>query len=347
MPDFSTCRRGWGRAGEPGQWTHAGPVALADVLWWLDSVAEPRPAPPPAIVDGHSLVTAYPNFGPPWDDHAADNVAPLVNDLAHLANTDGRRGHPARGTDWTALWEGAREYLRRRGLAGEYEVRGGAGWRPAEVEAALADGAGAVLLLGVWEPHADGGPRRVGGHYAALAGADLEPGDTALVALSDPLADAAQTSGGRSVPDDPEIHSCREAPLAHDDPGVVSQDVYALADTGLPGSPPELEGYFAPQSYGEAAAFAGMNSAAFVAAFNGQWTGGAVVMTIDALMFVSPVPAPPTATPTGETPGPPGTPSASPPPTATATSTPAEATPTAAIRQEGGRVMLPFAVAGP
>ena len=60
-------------------------MALANVLWWLDSRAEPEPRPPTAAADGHPLVTSYPVFGRAPDDHDAANVGPLVEELAALS----------------------------------------------------------------------------------------------------------------------------------------------------------------------------------------------------------------------------------------------------------------------
>jgi hypothetical protein len=299
VPDFSQCRGPWSRPGSPPQWTHAGPVALADALWWLDSVFEPDPRPPAVVHDGHSLVTAYPEFGRPRDDHSPENLTLLVEDLSLRCDTDGARTSESRGgTRWDDLVAGAESYIGDRHLGGTYRL--------ATIEAPPAtwlseqarQGAAAVLLLGVWEQQADAW-LRVGGHYAALTGIDATVG---WVALSDPLADsAAYGGGGVAVPQDAELHSCREAPRAHDDAGVVSHDTYPVRRaTELPREPLVLEGYFVLRTYGDAAAFRDQNAAPFLAQHIGTWHKGSVVMAVDAALVIAPVapPLPTDASPT-------------------------------------------------
>lgn len=324
MPDFSQCRREWSQPGSPGQWTYAGPVALANVLWWLDSAAEPNPGPPPAVQDGHPLVTAYPVFGRAIDDHAPENLPALVDDLALRAGTDGL-GQPRaeRGTRWESLVEATRDYVRGRRLSSHYAVvtteRPDTTW----LAQRIAETAGVVLLLGVWESQ-ENGWRRVGGHFVALAGSDSTAG---TVAVADPLVDAAGIGGpGRSMPMDPRLHSCRTAPRAHDSPAVISHDAYALEpQPALPGNRSVLTGYFSAASYHEAAAFVGQNAALSLQGMAGAWRGGEVVMALDAALalvpdgFSRPSPTPsPTVSPTA---------TASPSPTATHTATP-DASPT-------------------
>jgi hypothetical protein len=324
MPDFSQCRPEWSQPGTPGQWTYAGPVALADVLWWLDSAAEPDPQPPGTPSDGYPLVTAYPVFGPAVDDHNTANLFPLVEDLAGRAGTDGR-GRPAltRGTRWEDLVAATDGYLQARRLMSAYHLVTVGAPAPAWLAEQVSMGAGAVVLLGVWEAQEDGW-RRVGGHYAAVAGFD---GETASLALADPLADTAALGGtGRAIPPDSAVHSCREAPRAHDDAAVVTHDAYPLrATAGLPDGRYILDGYFRPDNEHEAAAFQGQNPMAALKPWSAGWRRGHVVMALDAALAIVPSaghPAntelPPTAPPTVA------------PPTATATDTPIAPTAAAA-----------------
>lgn len=320
MPDFSQCRPAWSRSGEPGepgQWTHAGPVALADVLWWLDSVAEPSPRPPATPSDGHALVTFYPVFGPTKDDHSPGNLGSLVEDLAFRLDTDGRRNMQARrGTHWVDFTAGAQKYVKDRRLSGVYVVEAETVPPAAWVTERAARGAGIVLFLGVWEAQGDAW-KRVGGHYAAVAGSDPgeggDPGSVRL-ALADPLADTASLGApGRMVPADPTVHSCRTAHRDHDDPAVVAHDIYRLIQTpALPDGQQVLADYFTPDNYGEAAAFQGQNPAAGRASDAGDWQGGPVVMAIDGALAIVPL------VPLGPSP----TASATLSPSATATSTP-------------------------
>jgi hypothetical protein len=142
------------------------------------------------------------------------------------------------------------------------------------------------------------------------------------------------------------LHSCREAPAAHDDAAVLSHDAYRLVGAELPDNRPVLERYFEPLTQGEAAAFAGQNGAAALAAHSGRWLQGEVVMAVDAALGI--VPAAATATPTA-TPTATSTPDT---PTATVTVAPSATLPRAtATRTEqtppgGARLFLPLMVAG-
>jgi hypothetical protein len=300
-------------------------LAAANALWWLDSVAEPQPLSPPAISDGHALVTAYPHFGPPYDDHDPANLQTLVDDLASRADTDGvRTGEPHHGTEWEDFTSGLQGYVESRRLESEWRVTTSDAWDADRARDGLASGGAVVALLGVWERQSDRWAR-VGGHYATMVEV-VSPGGTAVL-LADPLADRTDLPGGHHVPADPSMHSCREAPYAHDDAAAVSHDRYELSTVlDLPGGRPVLERYFEPESYGEAAAFAGQNSAAFLAGLAAAWGRGPVVMAVDGLLVIEPA-VPPTAAPTAtpiatDQPTAPATPTESPAPTGSATSTP-------------------------
>jgi len=116
MPDFDQRQGGtylWQDLG--GRWSHCGPVAVGNSLWWLDSEFESNPIPPPAVIDNYPLVQAY--GGPPWDDHDPQNVPPLVEHLAFLMDTDGlRTGIPKLGTDVFDMQAGITHYLSWSGV---------------------------------------------------------------------------------------------------------------------------------------------------------------------------------------------------------------------------------------
>ena len=86
MPDFDERQWGTYNWSYGGAWSHCGPLAVANSLWWLDSEFESNPVSPPTINDHFSLVSA---FGA-WDDHDSRNVVPLVEKLAWFMDTDGR-----------------------------------------------------------------------------------------------------------------------------------------------------------------------------------------------------------------------------------------------------------------
>jgi hypothetical protein len=122
VPDFDQRQGGtylWQDMAQ--QWSHCGPVAVANSLWWLDSEFEPNPMPQPIINDGFPLVQTYGQ----WDDHAAQNVAPLVEHLAYLMDTDGRRtGIAHSGTDVHDMEAGLAHYLSWTGVNPAGDVNG-------------------------------------------------------------------------------------------------------------------------------------------------------------------------------------------------------------------------------
>jgi hypothetical protein len=116
MPDFD--QRQWGTypwQDSGGRWSHCGPVAVANSLWWLDSEFETNTIPPPTVIDNYPLVQAY--GGAPWDDHDPQNVPPLVEHLAYLMDTDGlRTGILKLGTDVYDMEAGITQYLSWSGV---------------------------------------------------------------------------------------------------------------------------------------------------------------------------------------------------------------------------------------
>ena len=117
MPDFDQRQGGTYQWQDPagGRWSHCGPVAVANSLWWLDSEFEPNTIPPPTAIDNYPLVQAY--GGPPWDDHDPQNVPYLVEHLAYLMDTDGlRTGIPHLGTNVFDMQAGITHYLSWSGV---------------------------------------------------------------------------------------------------------------------------------------------------------------------------------------------------------------------------------------
>jgi hypothetical protein len=124
MPDFD--QKQWGTyiwQDYAQAWSHCGPVAVANSLWWLDSEFEISiPTPPPTISDNFPLVRAY----GPWDDHDPQNVPPLVEHLAYLMDTDGRRTQtPMKsGTNVIDMQVGITHYLSWSGVNPLGDVNG-------------------------------------------------------------------------------------------------------------------------------------------------------------------------------------------------------------------------------
>jgi len=130
MPDFD--QRQWGTYNwtnngllpPKGTWSHCAPTAIANSLWWLDSEFERNTIPPPAIIDNFPLVKAYGQ----WDDHSPANVQPLIQHLAYLMDTDGRRtsppGVPYLGTTVNNTQAGLAQYLSWSGVNPLGDVNG-------------------------------------------------------------------------------------------------------------------------------------------------------------------------------------------------------------------------------
>jgi hypothetical protein len=187
MPDFDQKQNNWFvMGGQPPvqQWTHCGPVALADCFWWFDSKFEPCTAPPPTMCDKYPLIRS---FGP-WDDHASTNVVPFVDTLAKyaLTNMGGKKG-----TNVLDLANAARAWIDSVGLTGKYTVQlvpldpvNGFEWIRSQILASQ----DVILLLGFWEEMTAGYCERVGGHYVTTAGVCTNPIDSALC-ISDPYFD--------------------------------------------------------------------------------------------------------------------------------------------------------------
>jgi hypothetical protein len=129
MPDFDERQWGTYNWSYGGAWSHCGPVAVANSLWWLDSEFESSPIPPPTINDHFSLVTA---FGA-WDDHDSRNVAPLIEKLAWFMDTDGILTHLLhKGTSATDMQAGLTHYLSWSGVNPLGDVDGDGSVTPAD-----------------------------------------------------------------------------------------------------------------------------------------------------------------------------------------------------------------------
>ena len=217
LPDFSARQDGWTPA-IPGRWSHDGPAAAADVLWWLDSRGEPGDAPPPNRDDGLALVSTFGD----WDDHAPENVVPLIDALAAAAGMD----ETTPGVAPDDLAAGLRTYLVGRGLADAYSVQTIVAPAFDAVRDHLRREEGVVLLVGFYQWQG-GEWSRFGGRYLAAAGAGC---DGEFLAVSDPLRDAAEAGFAGDVwPIPDHAHAADPPDGLHNDAAFVSHDIYPLA----------------------------------------------------------------------------------------------------------------------
>jgi hypothetical protein len=221
-------------------WSFCGPTAVANSMWWFDSVREPNPIPPPVVNDNYPLI--FP-FGS-WDDHDPANVVPLITDLGiGWLNTDGMTGGfpprpPFCGTYIEDMERGIKDYLVGVGLDAEYYVHRVRAptfdWVAREIERSQ----DVILLLGFWQLQDLGVPTwvRIGGHYVTSAGIDRDGG---LIAISDPILDRAETVPLGGVVGDgvllPHVHPPTPPDGTHNDAGNVSHDIYAAVPTDSPG----------------------------------------------------------------------------------------------------------------
>jgi hypothetical protein len=177
MPDFDQRQGGtYNWVDQWGAWSHCGPVAVANSLWWLDSEFEPNPIPPPTINDGYPLVISYGQ----WDDHDPQNVPPLVEHLAFLMDTDGRRtGLVHTGTNVNDMEAGLAQYLSWTGVNPVGDVNGDGVVDPVDdmlVQAAL----GSIPGMPNWNLAADIFPASV--TYPPVADNVVDMSDLMLVA---------------------------------------------------------------------------------------------------------------------------------------------------------------------
>ena len=247
MPDFDQKQAGWVDAG--GNWSHCGPVAVADSLWWFDSEYEPLPVPPPNISDNYPMVTSY-NPGV-WDDHDTQNVVPLVNDIAWWVDCDGiRTGIPQSGTNVTNMQCGIDNYLIMRNLYGPYYER----TVPAPNLSFIMDEVerceDLVLLLGFWQENPYEGWVRIGGHYVTTAGFDR---NSSQLAFSDPMFDNAEAGGPGRVP---VAHPFPHGGGIHNDAQYVSHDAYTIVPSFSPGGNWAVQNYAVGKNISQ---FFGMN----------------------------------------------------------------------------------------
>jgi len=139
-----------------GAWSHCGPVAVANSLWWLDSEFEVNTTPPPAMIDNFPLVRSY--NASKWDDHDPRNTPLLIEHLAFMMDTDGRRtgiGHL--GTNVNDMQAGITQYLSWSGVNPRGDVDGDGTVTPADA-AIVAAAMGKAPGQAGWDMRADISP---------------------------------------------------------------------------------------------------------------------------------------------------------------------------------------------
>ncbi|MFH1688375.1 MAG: thrombospondin type 3 repeat-containing protein [bacterium] len=272
VPDFDQKQNSWTASAAGPPWTHCGPVALANCLWWFDSKFEPNPLDPrpfwpgpgnPAANDNFSLVPTFDPSGA-WDDHDTNNVMPLVDSLALYCNTNGIAGQT--GTDINDMFNGVLNWLAKVGLSPNFIVNlypvddSPVGFEFLRTE--IMESQDVILLLGFYHDVGTDYCERIGGHYVTCAGVCTDLVDSALC-ISDPYYDRhegeppAGSAHGSSVHNDAWFISGPHGTMYHDKYWVTP----LTGCTFIPPSPVftiELPGY--PTSLGDLANFYQQNT---------------------------------------------------------------------------------------
>lgn len=281
MPDIDQKQMPWSNG---VQWTHCGPVAVSNCLFWFDSKYEyllnPLSPPPPAVSDNFRLISSTVMM---IDDHDANNVPPVVNNLAAIMGTS-----PI-GTDINLMYGGVNAYLTSLGLDDSFQVTlyPQPTWELIRGEVKRSQDV--ILLLGFWQP--DGGSpvgwSRIGGHYVTVAGVDtLNQLGAASIHLSDPYFDLYE--GDPPAPPHPSnMHN--DLRLISGPHGTIFHDGYQVAPSGSPGGIVGLPGYAImanPPFYTQQ--FYGLNCPPEFIPFQAPWLQGPISTEIEYAMTICP-----------------------------------------------------------
>ena len=227
MPDFDQkAAAHW--ADINGNWSHCGPVAVANCLWWFDSKFEPNPVDPrPFGVtppnDGHGLVTTYVGT---LDDHDTSNVIPLVDELAAFMNTN--NPGVGFGTNIDSLVSGTRQYIASRGLSAAYNDSLYQWPSYPFIRDEVLKSYDVILLLGIYSDLGGGNCCRIGGHYVTVAGVcttDFK------ICISDPYYDALEGEPPAGSAHGATVHN--DAFNISGPHGQIQHDQYGLAAAGF------------------------------------------------------------------------------------------------------------------
>ncbi|MCC6962076.1 MAG: dockerin type I repeat-containing protein [candidate division Zixibacteria bacterium] len=283
MPDFDQKQNGW--MDPVGQrWSHCGPVALANCLWWFDSKFETGTVPPPTYSDHYPLVTSYASMLPLWDDHAPQNVIPFVDSLALYCGTNMM---PQPGTFIHGLVAGAANWIAKAGLASDYTVS----LLPLDLPGAIDSvrkevlrSQDVILLLGFWEinPADPGGCHRVGGHYVTVAGVCTTE---VAICISDPWLDhnegepPAGSAHGSAVHNDAQFISGPHGTMDHDKYSIGAVSALCAA------SPFRAQVRDYPMTGSDIFMFQGMNNGDIPSQ---PYTGGQIITVAEYAVIICP-----------------------------------------------------------
>ncbi|MDX9856900.1 MAG: dockerin type I repeat-containing protein [candidate division Zixibacteria bacterium] len=277
MPDFDQKQAMW--QDEFGVWSHDGPAAVANCLWWFDSRFEPSPIDPrpffpgpgnPPPNDNYPLVQA---FGP-FDDHDTTNVIPFINDLAMRMGTNVHGS----GTPPNYLVDAVRQIFVERGLdpyfkdtlvpLPTYEF----------IRDQVLDCQDVILLLAFYEETA-AIPMPIGWHWVTVAGVCTTK---TQICISDPFLDALEGEPPVGSAHGGGVHN--DANNISGPHGQIQHDPYMLTSMMLPGFlvPVEVVNYPTPPEL--VTNFLGMNAWEDWAPYD----GGPVITIISQAFVICP-----------------------------------------------------------
>ncbi len=273
MPDFDQKQINW--VDNNQHWSHDGPAALANCIWWFDSKFEtapvdPRPFGSGVVNDNYPLVGAY----GPWDDHDTANVQPFINDLAmnYLNTNPGGLG----GTHPGDLQTGFRAYLAAHGMQPDYSDTFYVDPSFDLIRDQVLQSQDVILYLSFYE---DLGSHwnYIGSHYVTVAGVCTQ-NELRQLCVSDPFLDALEGEPPAGAAHGGTVHN--DANNISGPHNQIQHDPYLCAPVVPPGAmvPVEEVNYPAPALLGH---FQGMNAGA-------DWFpyGGGILRTVIDLAYV-------------------------------------------------------------
>lgn len=277
MPDFDQKQALW--KDQFGMWSHDGPAAVANCLWWFDSKFEPSPVDPrpfypgpgnPPANDNYPLVMS---FGP-WDDHDTNNVMPLINDLAARMGTNLHGS----GTPPNYLVDAVRNLFVERGLDQYYRDTLIPLPTYEFIRDQVLDCQDVILQLGFYNM-STADPVPIGWHWVTVAGVCTTQ---TRICISDPYLDALEGEPPAGAAHGGSVHN--DANNISGPHGQIQHDPYDLTSVMLPGFLVPVETVNYPTTPALLANFQGMN------ALQDWWpyTGGPVVTIIQQAYVICP-----------------------------------------------------------
>ncbi|MCX6831769.1 MAG: thrombospondin type 3 repeat-containing protein, partial [candidate division Zixibacteria bacterium] len=281
MPDFDQKQLNWHTPS--GMWSHDGPAALANCIWWFDSKWEPNPVDPRPFGtkppnDGYGLLTSYSTLPPLWDDHDPNNVQPFIGDLA----TNYLHTNVAYiGTTPDAMRDGFRNYVASRGLQWYYHDTLAASPSYEYIRDQVLNSQDVILLLSFYEVVGQAW-NYIGAHWVTVAGACTTDQTMRQICISDPFLDMLEGEPPSGSAHGGTVHN--DADNISGPHGQIQHDPYACTQVTPPGGTLYIESIDYQATPDAVNNFVGMN----IPRDFTPWQGGPVVTAIQAAYVICP-----------------------------------------------------------